>query len=67
LLLQGEDAEMEELRSEKEGKDEPKRPPQDKGLQRAGDLLRGLRKIPPGRRASFDPCHFRGQIPSFTS
>ena len=62
LLLLGEDVEMEELRSEKEGKDEPKRPLQDKGLQRAGDLLRGLRKIPPGRRASFDPCDFQGQV-----
>jgi hypothetical protein len=28
-----------------------KRPPQDRGLQRAGDLLRALRKMPPSRRA----------------
>jgi ATP-dependent DNA helicase RecQ len=30
---------------------EVKRSPQDRGLQRAGDLLRGLRKMPPSRRA----------------
>ena len=30
---------------------ELKRPPQDRGLQRAGDLLRALRKMPPNRRA----------------
>jgi len=30
---------------------EVKRPPQDRGLQRAGDLLRALRKMPPSRRA----------------
>ena len=30
---------------------EVKRPPQDRGLQRAGDLLRALRKMPPNRRA----------------
>lgn len=30
---------------------EVKRPPQDRGLQRAGDLLRALRKMPPTRRA----------------
>ena len=39
---------------------EAKRPPQDRGLQRAGDLLRMIRKIPP-RRASIDPGNFRGQ------
>ena len=30
---------------------EKKRPPQDRGLQRAGDLLKALRKMPPSRRA----------------
>jgi len=30
---------------------EVQRPPQDRGLQRAGDLLRALRKMPPSRRA----------------
>ncbi|MBM4455497.1 MAG: hypothetical protein FJ411_03810 [Verrucomicrobia bacterium] len=34
---------------EKDLKD--KRPPQDRGLQRAGDLLRALRKMPPSRQA----------------
>jgi hypothetical protein len=41
---------------------EVKRPPQDRGLQRAGDLLRAIRKIPPTRRAAFDPSLFRGQV-----
>ena len=39
---------------------EAKRPPQDRGLQRAGDLLRMIRKMP-ARRASIDPGNFRGQ------
>ena len=30
---------------------EKKRPPQDRGLQRAGDLLKALRKMPPSRQA----------------
>jgi hypothetical protein len=41
---------------------EVKRPPQDRGLQRAGDLLRAIRKVPPTRRAAFDRSLFRGQI-----
>jgi hypothetical protein len=41
---------------------EVKRPPQDRGLQRAGDLLRAIRKVPPTRRAAFDPSLFRGQV-----
>jgi len=61
-LIQDEDVEMEEIRTVGGKKDEPKRTPQDRGLQRAGDLLRGLRKIPPARRAAFDPCLFRGHI-----
>jgi hypothetical protein len=61
-LIQDEDVEMEEMRTVGAKKDEAKRPAQDRGLQRAGDLLRGLRKIPPARRAAFDPCQFRGQI-----
>jgi len=62
-LIQHEDVEMEEesqpAGSGKEG--ESKRPPQDRGLQRAGDLLRTIRKMPPSRRASIDPADFRGQ------
>jgi hypothetical protein len=51
-LLQDDDVETEEMRSGASPKDEMKRPPQDKGLQRAGDLLRGLRKLPTARRGS---------------
>ncbi|NBT23498.1 hypothetical protein EBT11_02450 [bacterium] len=51
-LLQEDDVEMEEMRSGAAAKDEMKRPSQDKGLQRAGDLLRGLRKLPTARRSS---------------
>lgn len=51
-LLQEDDVETEEMRSGAAAKDEMKRPPQDKGLQRAGDLLRGLRKLPTARRGS---------------
>ena len=62
-LIQQENVEMEEETPTpvpgKEG--ETKRPPQDRGLQRAGDLLRTIRKMPPTRRASIDPVDFRGQ------
>jgi C-terminal processing protease CtpA/Prc len=51
-LLQEDDMETEEMRSGAAAKDEMKRPLQDKGLQRAGDLLRGLRKLPTARRGS---------------
>jgi hypothetical protein len=61
-LIQNEDVEQEGMMSAGDKKDEVKRPPQDKGLQRAGDLLRALRKFPPSRRATFDPYPFRGQI-----
>lgn len=62
-LIQQEEGEMEEeTPSVPTGKEaEPKRPPQDRGLQRAGDLLRMIRKMPPSRRASIDPVDFRGQ------
>ena len=63
-LIQQEDIEMEEeIQATAPGKEsEAKRPPQDRGLQRAGDLLRMIRKMPPSsRRASIDPLHFRGQ------
>ena len=63
-LIQQEDVEMEEeTQATAPGKEaEAKRPPQDRGLQRAGDLLRMIRKMPPSsRRASIDPLHFRGQ------
>lgn len=67
-LIQQEDVEMEEeTQATSPGKEaESKRPPQDRGLQRAGDLLRMIRKMPPSRRASIDPLHFRGQN-SFSS
>jgi hypothetical protein len=61
-LIQNEDVDQEGMMSAGDKKDEVKRPPQDKGLQRAGDLLRALRKFPPSRRATFDPYRFRGQI-----
>jgi len=61
-LIQNEDVEQEGMMPAGDKKDEVKRPPQDKGLQRAGDLLRALRKFPPSRRATFDPYPFRGQI-----
>lgn len=61
-LLQNEEVEMEDGGRGAESKNEARRPLQDRGLQRAGDLLRGLRKIPPGRRATFDPCPIQGQI-----
>ena len=70
-LIQQENVEMEEETPTpapgKEG--ETKRPPQDRGLQRAGDLLRTIRKMPPTRRASIDPVDFRGQnsAPSHSS
>jgi len=61
-LIQQEEVEMEEPPAPDSGKDaEAKRPPQDRGLQRAGDLLRTIRKMPPSRRASIDPGDFRGQ------
>lgn len=61
-LIQQEDVE-EETSGPVSGKEaEGKRPPQDRGLQRAGDLLRMIRKLPPSRRASIDPAVFRGQI-----
>lgn len=62
-LIQQEEVEMEEeAQATTPGKEvEPKRPPQDRGLQRAGDLLRMIRKMAPSRRASIDPAHFRGQ------
>jgi C-terminal processing protease CtpA/Prc len=51
--LINEDEEVEEIiaSSLAEKELEVKRPPQDRGLQRAGDLLRALRKMPPSRRA----------------
>ncbi|MCX6934856.1 MAG: S41 family peptidase, partial [Verrucomicrobia bacterium] len=62
-LMKEDEIDLEELipptPSSKES--EEKRPPQDRALQRAGDLLRTLRKIPPTRRASFDPAEFRVQ------
>ena len=66
-LLKEEEMDVEDLipRSPAAKGSEDKRPPQDRGLQRAGDLLRTLRKIPPTRRASFDRSQFWGQnIPS---
>jgi hypothetical protein len=52
-LLDENDAGVEEIISSalSEKELEIKRPPQDRGLQRAGDLLRALRKMPPNRRA----------------
>ena len=51
--LINEDEEVEEIiaSSLAEKELEVKRPPQDRGLQRAGDLLWALRKMPPSRRA----------------
>ena len=52
-LLEEDGSEMQEIISSSlSEKDlEVKRSPQDRGLQRAGDLLRALRKMPPTRRA----------------
>jgi len=52
-LMNEDEADVEEiLSSSLSQKDlEKKRPPQDRGLQRAEDLLRALRKMPPSRRA----------------
>jgi len=52
-LINEDEAEVEEIISSSlsEKELEVKRPPQDRGLQRAGDLLRALRKMPPSRRA----------------
>jgi len=63
-LLKEEEMDVEDLipRSPETKGSEDIRPPQDRGLQRAGDLLRTLRKIPPTRRASFDRSQFRGQV-----
>jgi hypothetical protein len=63
-LLKEEEMDVEDLipRSPETKGSEDIRPPQDRGLQRAGDLLRTLRKIPPTRRAAFDRSQFRGQV-----
>jgi C-terminal processing protease CtpA/Prc len=67
-LIKEEEVDSEEITPPVSNKeDRVKRPPQDRGLQRAGDLLRALRKIPPARRASFDPELFRGQSHSSIS
>ncbi len=66
-LLQNDDPEPEEMMPAGDKRGEVKRPLQDKGLQRAGDLLKALRIIPPSPRATFDPTPFRGQFLSFTS
>jgi hypothetical protein len=52
-LINEDEAEVEEIISSSlsEKELEVKRSPQDRGLQRAGDLLRALRKMPPNRRA----------------
>ena len=52
-LINEDDADVEEIISSSLSSKEleVKRPPQDRGLQRAGDLLRALRKMPPNRRA----------------
>ncbi|NDA10066.1 MAG: hypothetical protein EBZ07_04370 [Verrucomicrobia bacterium] len=52
-LIQEDEADAEEILSSSLSQKELeiKRPPQDRGLQRAGDLLRALRKMPPNRRA----------------
>ena len=52
-LMNEDEADVEEIISSSlsEKELEVKRPPQDRGLQRAGDLLRALRKMPPSRRA----------------
>lgn len=52
-LINEDEADVQEILSSSlsEKELEVKRPPQDRGLQRAGDLLRALRKMPPGRRA----------------
>ena len=52
-LINEDEADVEEIISSSlsEKELEVKRPPQDRGLQRAGDLLRALRKMPPSRRA----------------
>jgi hypothetical protein len=52
-LINEDEADVEEILSSSlsEKELEVKRFPQDRGLQRAGDLLRGLRKMPPIRRA----------------
>ena len=52
-LLQEDEGDVEEAFSSSFSQKEleMKRPPQDRGLQRAGDLLRALRKMPPSRRA----------------
>ena len=61
-LIKEEEVDSEEITPPVSSKEDgAKRPPQDRGLQRAGDLLRALRKMPPARRASFDPELFRGQ------
>lgn len=64
-LIQQEEMEEEEFPGPAPGKETvSQRPPQDRGLQRAGDLLRMIRKMPPIRRASIDRTDFRGQNPS---
>jgi hypothetical protein len=52
-LINEDEADVEEILSSSlsEKELEVKRSPQDRGLQRAWDLLRGLRKMPPSRRA----------------
>jgi hypothetical protein len=61
-LIKEEEVDSEQITAPISSKEDVvKRPPQDRGLQRAGDLLRALRKMPPVRRASFDPGLFRGQ------
>lgn len=52
-LINEDEADVDEIISSSlsEKELEVKRPPQDRGLQRAGDLLRALRKMPPSRRA----------------
>ena len=52
-LINEDEADVEEIISSSlsDKELEAKRPPQDRGLQRAGDLLRALRKMPPSRRA----------------
>lgn len=63
-LMKDEDMNLEDmLPTSPAGKEtEVKRPPQDRGLQRAGDLLRALRKLPPSKRSAFDPRGFQGHI-----
>ncbi len=52
-LINEDEADVQEIISSSlsEKELEVKRAPQDRGLQRAGDLLRALRKMPPSRRA----------------